>query len=60
MLDNNDKVLSLVEYDGKSVSVIVICGGYFWPPRQGKKHNYGGGVESPLTPPAIPTLDQGL
>ena len=29
MLDNNDKVLSLVEYDGKSVYIIVICGGYF-------------------------------
>ena len=29
MLDNNDKVLQLVEYDGKSVSVIVIRGGYF-------------------------------
>ena len=41
MLDNNDKVLQLVEYDGKSVSVIVICGGYLTysdpPPKTGKE-----------------------
>ena len=40
MLDNNDKVLQLVEYDGKSVSVIVIWGGVISdPPRQAKKYN---------------------
>ena len=42
MLDNNDKVLQLVEYDGKSVSVIVIWGGVFLTPKTGKEVQLGG------------------
>jgi len=45
MLDNNDKVLWLVEYDVKSVSAIVICGCYFWPPQDRQRSTTGGGVE---------------
>ena len=33
MLDNNDKVLQLVEYDGKLVSVTVIWGGVISDPQ---------------------------
>ena len=53
-----------MEYDGKSVSAIVICGGYFWPPKTGKEAQLeglktltGGGLNP--QPPAIPTLASG-
>jgi len=40
LLVNPALVRSNGHYDGKSVSVIVICEGYFWPPpRQAKKQN---------------------
>ena len=60
MLDNNDKVLQLVEYDGKSVSVIVIWGGGISDPQDRQRSTTRGvadinwEVEPP--PSAIPTL----